>query len=64
MTRATGKVTADIRKEIGESWDIWTDGCPEGESAQEMSDRCDAMIEKILDLTQCVSLSSSPTRKH
>ncbi|GAA5860361.1 hypothetical protein JCM8547_003475 [Rhodosporidiobolus lusitaniae] len=46
-----GKTTATIRGEIGESWDIWTDGCPEGETAQQMSDRCDAMIEKIVDMT-------------
>ncbi|GAA6044252.1 hypothetical protein JCM8097_002092 [Rhodosporidiobolus ruineniae] len=48
---AEGKKTADIRKEIGESWDIWNDGCPEGESAQEMSDRCDRMIQRIVELT-------------
>ncbi|GAA5983690.1 hypothetical protein JCM5350_000670 [Sporobolomyces pararoseus] len=48
---AEGKVTKDIRKELGENWDIWTDGCPEGETAQQMSDRCDRMIEKIVELT-------------
>lgn len=26
----------------------WTDGCAGGESAQQVSDRCDAMIEKIV----------------
>ncbi|GAA5989408.1 hypothetical protein JCM11641_004819 [Rhodosporidiobolus odoratus] len=46
-----GKTTKEIRGELGETWDIWTDGCPEGESAQEMSDRCDRMIEKIVDVT-------------
>lgn len=35
-------------------WDIWTDGCPEGESADQMRDRCDAMIRKIVDLAECV----------
>ncbi|GAA6011749.1 hypothetical protein JCM11491_000738 [Sporobolomyces phaffii] len=48
---AEGKVTKDIRAALGQSWDIWTDGCPEGETAQQMSDRCDAMIKKIVDLT-------------
>lgn len=47
-----GKTTKEIRGELGETWDIWTDGCPEGESAQEMSDRCDRMIEKIVDVTK------------
>jgi probable phosphoglycerate mutase len=48
---AEGKVTKDIKKELGENWQIWDDGCPEGESAQQMSDRCDEMIKKIVDLT-------------
>lgn len=30
------------------SYQQWTEGCPGGESAQEMSDRCDEMIAKIL----------------
>ncbi|BGP12197.1 hypothetical protein JCM10213_007453 [Rhodosporidiobolus nylandii] len=47
-----GKKTAEIRKEIGEDWDIWTDGCPEGESPQEVTDRCDRMIKKIVEITQ------------
>ncbi|GJN91959.1 hypothetical protein Rhopal_004987-T1 [Rhodotorula paludigena] len=45
-----GKVTSQIRSELGEKWDIWTDGCPEGESPDEMRDRCDAMIKKIVDM--------------
>ncbi|KAF2104544.1 phosphoglycerate mutase family protein [Rhizodiscina lignyota] len=28
-------------------WDIWRDGCEGGESAQEVSDRLDALIKKI-----------------
>jgi len=56
----TGKKTAEIRKELGEDWDIWTMGCPEGESPDQMRDRCDAMIKKVVDLAECVvdSLSS------
>ncbi|TNY23733.1 histidine phosphatase superfamily [Rhodotorula diobovata] len=45
-----GKKTAEIRKELGEDWDIWTMGCPEGESPDQMRDRCDAMIKKVVDL--------------
>jgi broad specificity phosphatase PhoE len=36
-----GKTAATIRAEFGATWDIWKDGCVGGESAQEMSDRCD-----------------------
>ncbi|GAA5964594.1 hypothetical protein JCM21900_002653 [Sporobolomyces salmonicolor] len=48
---AEGKVTKEIKAEIGEDWDIWTMGCPEGETPEQIRDRCDAMIEKIVDLT-------------
>ena len=35
-----GLKTHEIRaKEGREKWDIWTDGCPGGESSQQMSDR-------------------------
>lgn len=50
-----GKKTHEIRAMEGnEKWDIWTDGCVgEGsETAQQMSDRCDEMIAKILKLTE------------
>lgn len=49
-------MTSQIRNELGEKWDIWTDGCPEGESPDEMRDRCDAMIKKIVDMAECVPL--------
>lgn len=54
---AEGKVTKDIKAELGDDWQIWDDGCPGGESAQQMSDRCDAMIEKIVDLTSYALLN-------
>ncbi|GAA5827933.1 hypothetical protein JCM11251_005653, partial [Rhodosporidiobolus azoricus] len=46
-----GKVTKDIKAEIGQDWDIWTMGCPEGESPEEMTARCDEMIKRIVDMT-------------
>lgn len=49
-----GKKTAEIRETVKPDWDIWTDGCPEGESADQMRDRCDAMIRKIVDMAECV----------
>jgi probable phosphoglycerate mutase len=29
------------------SWDIWTDGCPGGESPAEVEERCDRLIKEI-----------------
>ncbi|GAA5822217.1 hypothetical protein JCM10212_002494 [Sporobolomyces blumeae] len=46
-----GKKTHEIRNEVGSDWDIWTMGCPGGESPEEMTKRCDDMIKKIVDLT-------------
>ncbi|KAM0750407.1 phosphoglycerate mutase-like protein [Meredithblackwellia eburnea MCA 4105] len=43
-----GMTAHDIRQKYDPNWQIWEDGCPDGESAQQMSDRCDRMIEKIL----------------
>jgi len=54
LVLCAGKKTAEIRSELGEDWDIWTMGCPEGESPDEMTARCDAMIEKVVDLAECV----------
>lgn len=45
-----GKTSKTIRSELGQDWDIWTMGCPQGESPDEMRDRCDRMIKKIVDL--------------
>ncbi|BGP21206.1 phosphoglycerate mutase [Rhodotorula toruloides] len=45
-----GKKTAEIRETVKPDWDIWTDGCPEGESPDQVRDRCDAMIRKIVDM--------------
>jgi broad specificity phosphatase PhoE len=49
-----GLLTAEIRagrKSRGldeeRDWDIWKDGCEGGESAQEISDRLDALIRRI-----------------
>lgn len=47
-----GITSAEIRarrKEQGleEKWDIWTDGCPGGESPQDVIDRIDSLIREI-----------------
>ncbi|KAF3802292.1 Sedoheptulose 1 7-bisphosphatase [Colletotrichum gloeosporioides] len=40
-----------IRKEQGlsENWDIWRDGCPGGESPQDVTERLDRLIKDIRD---------------
>ena len=47
-----GKTTSTIRSEIGDDWDIWTMGCPEGESPDQIRDRCDRVIKKIVDMAE------------
>ncbi|KAM6498420.1 hypothetical protein JOM56_006368 [Amanita muscaria] len=41
-----GLTSSDIRK-INPTWDIWTDGCPGGESVEEMQARVDGVIAKV-----------------
>lgn len=47
-----GKTTSTIRSEIGDDWDIWTMGCPEGESPDQIRDRCDRVIKKIVEMAE------------
>ncbi|KAF8349767.1 histidine phosphatase superfamily [Amanita rubescens] len=41
-----GLVTADILK-INPAWNIWNDGCPGGESVEQMQQRVDSVIAKV-----------------
>jgi probable phosphoglycerate mutase len=43
-----GRTTADIRAERPE-WDLWTDGCPNGETAAEVGARADRVINRVRD---------------
>ncbi|GKZ19297.1 hypothetical protein AbraIFM66951_005526 [Aspergillus brasiliensis] len=44
----TSKQIREIRKEKGQGeWDIWRDGCPGGESPQDVIKRLDAVIAEI-----------------
>lgn len=52
-----GLLTKEIRarrKEQGldknRPWDIWRDGCEDGESSQQVTDRLDGLIKKIHDI--------------
>ena len=42
-----GVTTADIRKDRP-GWYLWTDGVPNGETADEVGARCDRIIDEIL----------------
>ncbi|KAF2721208.1 phosphoglycerate mutase family protein [Polychaeton citri CBS 116435] len=43
-----GVTSKDIREQKGfEDWDIWRDGCPGGESPQQVVDRLDAFIKSL-----------------
>lgn len=41
-----GRTTAEIRAERP-GWDLWTDGCPDGESPQQVTDRLDRFLAKV-----------------
>ncbi|KAF2149629.1 phosphoglycerate mutase-like protein [Myriangium duriaei CBS 260.36] len=44
----TSKTIREQRQEKGEGgWDIWRDGCPGGESPQQISERLDTVIKEI-----------------
>ena len=43
-----GRSTADIRKERP-GWDVWRDGCPGGETVEEVGARADRVIARALE---------------
>ena len=46
-----GVTTEEIKKSRPNGkWDIWIDGCPGGESPQDVSDRVDGLIRKIREI--------------
>jgi probable phosphoglycerate mutase len=44
-----GRTTAEIREERP-GWDLWTDGSPGGETAQDVGRRVDALLEEVRSL--------------
>lgn len=52
-----GLRTIEIRRQYPD-WDIWTDGCPQGETAAQVSARADRLITRLLTLTGKVALFS------
>lgn len=43
-----GRTTLDIREERP-GWDIWSDGCPGGETIEALAARADRVIARVLD---------------
>jgi hypothetical protein len=37
----------EIKEKLGENWMIWKDGCPGGESVEDITKRIDGMIAKV-----------------
>ena len=50
-----GVTTADIRKDRP-GWNLWTDGCPRGESADDVGARMDELIDELADVDGDVAL--------
>jgi probable phosphoglycerate mutase len=45
-----GRTTAEIQAELQPGWLLWTDGCPGGESAEQVAERVDRVIGELRDL--------------
>ena len=52
-----GQRSADIRKEHAD-WNVWRDGCPHGETPDELSARVDRLIRRLSELRGNVALFS------
>ena len=52
-----GRTSADIAKD-NPQWNLWTDGCPNGEKPSDVSQRCDRLIERLRSLSGAVALFS------
>ncbi|KAF2430472.1 phosphoglycerate mutase-like protein [Tothia fuscella] len=56
----TSKTIAEQRQKDGlGSWDIWRDGCPGGESPQQVTDRLDGVIVQIREKYHSKSIGKS-----
>lgn len=56
--RYDGKTTSEIHQSQP-GWQLFRDGCPDGESVQQVSDRADGVIRRIRDINANVLLFSS-----
>lgn len=42
-----GKTTEDIRRDLEPGWDLWRDGCPGGESPDQVTQRLTRVVDRI-----------------
>ena len=52
-----GQLSAEIRKSRPD-WDVWRDGCPNGETPIQVSNRADSLFENLLGLEGNIALFS------
>jgi probable phosphoglycerate mutase len=52
-----GLRTADILR-LDSNWNLWANGCPNGESPEEVSNRCDRLLERLRGLSGNIALFS------
>jgi broad specificity phosphatase PhoE len=50
-----GLTTPEIREQVP-AWNLWTDGCPEGESPAQVSARADRFLESVASIDGDVAL--------
>lgn len=43
-----GLTTVQIRGRVP-SWDLWYEGCPGGETVEEVGERCDAVLQRLIE---------------
>ncbi|GIJ73398.1 histidine phosphatase family protein [Virgisporangium ochraceum] len=48
--RYEGVTTADVHAHHDPGWDLWTDGCPGGESPTEVGARIDRLLDRVAPL--------------
>ena len=52
-----GRTSAEIAKNDSQ-WNLWTEGCPNGEVPQDVSERCDRLIERLRNMSGNIALVS------
>lgn len=52
-----GRTSADIARD-NPQWNLWTDGCPNGEKPEDVSARCDRLLGRLRKLSGTIALFS------
>jgi len=60
-----GRKSKDIRKDPGfENWNMWVDGCPNGESPEAIAARADRVVQRVRNIHRRALLSREEMLKH